>query len=362
MVASRSVAGMFGSTLVMVLVGGILASIASGGITVDLRFAGGETSQVIVGPGEVVTAQLWASVTGLNPDPLDDGLWKFYAKLLSSHGGLIQGDMSAEWEVVSIWIPIPGFWLEWAPFRDGQAASLGTQQDLDGDGDLDLGGTDPSKITDWFLARAPSLQATKDFSEWHIANVTFTGMAWGPEHVSGGISGVTEIWAESRGKDDPIWNEDLWLEDFPFTGPPPPEGTGKAGNFETGTKIVLYIASAANASANNGAEVNEGEVLLLDGTASTGSVNWWGWDFDQNGTYEVESADGTGEISFDDLFALYGDYGTYMATMAVGWAQSDRINESEAPFELTLVPEPATLGLIAVGFVLSVVGRVRRRR
>jgi len=49
----------------------------------------------------------------------------------------------------------------------------------------------------------------------------------------------------------------------------------------------------------------------------------------------------------------------YPATMTVGWSASDPINTDTVAFDLTIIPEPATIALLVAGVLVT---RLRRRR
>jgi hypothetical protein len=60
---------------------------------------------------------------------------------------------------------------------DAGGASYGVQRDLDSDGDLDVGGTDPTDADGYWTARAGAVRrsptATQSYT-WKVATLTFT--------------------------------------------------------------------------------------------------------------------------------------------------------------------------------------------
>jgi len=378
MSGSQSTCRTLGRMVAAVLAGGLLASTALGTLTIHLTLPqglppgvppaayGGAMAVDPLAPVPV-EMQIWAVVTDGNGDMSDDGLSKFYSAFYSSLGGVVLGDLMASPAMEAY--PSHGpYWF------GGEAASLGDQADLDGDGDLDIGSTDVEEPSPpWFQIRhAAGMQFSDEvwilkwqpmpgnpINAWHVADVTFTPTVAGPEFDPTGPSGITEIWADPRQYAAAQWTED-GLSKINYL-----EGSGEEnrGILEGGEKVVLYVASHAEAPSGGGpfVVVQGGPALILEGTASTGSVNWWGWDFDGDGTYEIEGIGQSAvEVSYDDLKAMgLEDMVPYTAMMTVGWSQSPVINTDTVAFDLTIIPEPATLALLLGGCLIT---RVRRRR
>ncbi len=255
--------------LVMALAAGLLVSSASGALTIHLRLAETPTvnggSVALTGPGQVVAMQIWAVVTDGNGDPSDDGLWKFYSSFRSSDGGVMLGDLTATWPTT----------CGGNPWSGGRSASLGYQNDLEGeidmsapghrgldnpngrdseyhfipgsgDGDLDIGHTDLSlPAPPWFLAKSAWVVYDDEMgnptNEWHIANLYFVATGWGPDYNPTGESGVTEIWAEPRQFGCALWMEDGVPEISKFS---PGEEHFK-GDLLGGASILLYVPPMA---------------------------------------------------------------------------------------------------------------------
>src|SRR5688572_20856130 len=116
-------------------------------LVVDLRVAGaadGDKDVTVTHVGQTIQLEAWGVVTGSNDVITDDGLQSAMGSFLSSAGGAVLGDLSA---------------TRVAPFN-----ALGSQegriQDLDGDGDLDVGSNDFGP--DFFNARSSSMQQGSD--------------------------------------------------------------------------------------------------------------------------------------------------------------------------------------------------------
>ena len=353
------------------IAGGLCTSIAAGALTIHLRPAGATENGgvlVVTNPAAPIPMEIWAVVTGQEGNLLPEGLWKFYSAFYTSNQGLVKGDLSVAFYTTIIFPnpdpqPAPPYWGK------GFSASAGTSTDLDGDGDKDIGDTDPTLPSPpWFQAK--TTMAEGPWEGWgfegyglnggfNIAALTLNGGTWGPEYDPAGQSGVTEIWALPRQADtDALWQED---------GHERTNATNPAhlnyGVLQGGEKVLLVIQSDAQApdGGPEGFKVGPADApLMLDGMASTGSVNWWGWDFDGDGDYEIEG-NGMGQVAvtYAELIAMGLVEGVeYAAQMAVGWAASDPVNVTSDGFTLTLVPEPTTVALLGLGLVAL----ARRRR
>jgi len=358
----------------------ILASNVAGALTINVRaLSGGFGSDldsdnfVAIAPGaSFVLMEVWAVVTNGNGDVRDDGLCKFYSSFLSTNGGLIKGDLLSAFPGGSMW-------------SAGYLVHEGEQHDLDGDGDLDIGSNAVDAVSppmyqgkasgfiEFFDEPVPALdpfggitqeyiddvwKPLHDTNEWHVANVGFFPAAeWNVESdPATGRPGVVEIWSRPRQFAHASWEEDGQLS-INFPNP----DTKDYGVLQTGEKTLLGVPSEAHGPEGGPFEVGPGgPALVLDGSASTGSINWWGWDFDGDGDYEIE---GLGEeqvaVTYADLQTMGLADGHYPnAKMTVGWSASDPRNTDTTTFDLTIVPEPATVALLAVGLVTL----IRRRK
>jgi len=166
-------------------------------LTVDLRVPNGGTTAV-TSDGQVIGLELWATVTGANGTGTDEGLQNLYGSLVSTNtsGGAALGTLKLTLT---------------APFN-GIASTAGTQQDLDSDGDLDVGDLDPAgnSSTGLILARSDTVTTTgspiTNGQEFKVADVTFTvtgtlqfggntTIRWIPRNSSG-INDVNAVWRE----------------------------------------------------------------------------------------------------------------------------------------------------------------------
>ena len=370
----------------------ILASNVAGALTIDIRgltAAGDLDSDNFIpitpqgGGSHLAKMQVWAVVTGSNGTVRDDGLNKFYSSFRSTNGGLILGNLMSLFPAST---DAPhNMWGE------GTGVDQGVAGDLDGDGDNDVGSNDVNGgappmfmarasndvelFTDkdvpvydeflWLIGEGPSeaeVEAWKvahDTNEWFGGRLFFMAAPdWNePTDPATGRPGVVEIWAQPR-----QYNAAGWMEDGELLFNYVNEGAEHRGQLVSGDKTLLGVPSAAHGP-DGAFEANPGgPALVLDGSASTGSINWWAWDFDGDGNYDMQ---GLGEGGFDEVTVTYADLqamgiadGVYTAEMTVGWSASDPVNTSTTTFGLTIVPEPATVALLAVGLVTL----IRRRK
>jgi len=177
---------------------GIPVETAAGDLFADLRVAGQSDKNVtITHIGQVVPMDLYIRVTGENDDYTDDALWKFYSSFKSTNvnRGSVLGSMR-----VTATLPFCGMC-----YQDSRTGGV-YNQDLDGDGDLDLGSADHGDANGWFLARAPYFVSAEGDgpAEFHVATLSFTVT----QFLSPGEDAATDINAFPRLNDDSIWLED----------------------------------------------------------------------------------------------------------------------------------------------------------
>jgi len=135
---------------------------ASAGLNYDLRVSGGGKTAMVNSVGQVITLDLFAQVTGATGNAAAEGFQEGFGSVLSSAGGNISGSLSSSFV---------------APF-DAIGAQAGKQQDLDADGDPDLGSNATAHSSDFFFARSTSMQTTgtaiTDGTEFKIASFSLT--------------------------------------------------------------------------------------------------------------------------------------------------------------------------------------------
>lgn len=117
-----------GAVLAMTLVGGT----AHAALIFDVRIAAGGGKSAAANPGVPVNLEVWAIVTGAVSNAGLEGFANGYGSLLSNTGGA-SGNFTA--------------FLRNAAF-DGSGSQTGALQDLDADGDLDIGSNATKNTSD----------------------------------------------------------------------------------------------------------------------------------------------------------------------------------------------------------------------
>lgn len=127
------------AALAVAAFGMMLASADAAFLTYDLRAPDGSKSVILAGTGSSVTLNLFAVLQNGNANAADDGFTNGGGSFKSTVGGvgLNLGSLSPVANV-------NGF--------NAVGATPGLAQDLDGDGDLDVGSTSPTSATDYFTA------------------------------------------------------------------------------------------------------------------------------------------------------------------------------------------------------------------
>jgi uncharacterized protein (TIGR03382 family) len=157
----------------MLLSGAVLSATAgavNAGMNLDVRATGVSGGGILVNnktvtqviPGSVVSFDVFAVVTGTDASTNNDKFISVAGSFRSTGGGttgnllmdLVRSTFDTEGEITS-----PGF--------DGLGSSVGLQQDLDGDGDLDVGSNTDSDANNFWAARfalAPTAIGAGSFS------------------------------------------------------------------------------------------------------------------------------------------------------------------------------------------------------
>jgi hypothetical protein len=144
----------------------LLPGSAWAGLKYDLRVTGGGNMAIVTGTGQVISMDLFAVVTGAAGDGRIEGFQNGFGAISSTAGGNITGNLSAN--LVD-------------PTYKASGSTAGVSQDLDSDGDMDLGSKLNDYNTDFLFARAGSMQtplntgtAITNGAEFKLATISFT--------------------------------------------------------------------------------------------------------------------------------------------------------------------------------------------
>ncbi len=142
-------------------------------LTFDLRVVGGGKTVNTVTVSQVVNLELFAVVTGAAGNAGLEGFQDGWMTIASDNGGNVRGNLSGTLTTTFA----------------ATSSQNGTAQDLDGDGDADLGSmqtfaAQPDPDGGYLFARALSMQTTSGVAitngrEFKLANLTFTVTAIG---------------------------------------------------------------------------------------------------------------------------------------------------------------------------------------
>jgi hypothetical protein len=135
-------------------------------LTIDVRSPSGGKSAQVTSIGQVVNLQVWADITDPQTLPSEDGLQDVDGSFLSTNigSGPVAGNLAAT--LVS-------------PFNSAGSQN-GTSQDLNGDGNLDVGSNNNSTVLNFFLSRSMNLETSANGTivgnalEFEIGTLTYT--------------------------------------------------------------------------------------------------------------------------------------------------------------------------------------------
>jgi hypothetical protein len=196
---------------------------APAALTVDLR-AVSTTAGVIInakevlftgGIGDKVVMDIYGKVTGSNSNPDDDWIGWVHGSFLTSFGGP-QGDLRTT---------LVGGREGW----NGVFASLGLIQDLDGDGDLDVGSNFPENAANYF--RTDRREETPYVPETKFGTLTWT--------CTSGLTGGLTLNFRTRDASD--GDGAAWLQD----------GFGQTpltNDYRAGSAVILSVTPEPNST------------------------------------------------------------------------------------------------------------------
>jgi hypothetical protein len=208
----------------------------------DLRVVGGGAAADVSTNGQVINLELFAVVTGAAGDAAMEGFQDGYVTILSSNGGNIRGNISGT---------LTGTF-------SAQSSSPGLAQDLDGDGDKDLGSLNTSPSAVFLFARSDTITtsgvAIAGGLEFKLADLTFTVTGVTDFNSLAPISLTPVVIDFSRSLD----LEAVWMED----------GQGSSGTLNPGGTFPNSVPPAAAAVTLQAVAAPGAAALLLCGMAA----------------------------------------------------------------------------------------------
>jgi hypothetical protein len=279
-------------------------------LTVEVETTGGASSATVTAVGQVLNLQLVAVVSGTETAATHDGLDSVAGSIISNETSVtdsVGGDLDAT--------------LNYEYTANG--ASDGTQQDLNGQGNLDVGSNDTSQIAGYFNARYGGIDtnpsAKGDSVSFQIATLTYTvtNLRYGsPTDVN-----FTLRNGLAAGAFDAIWEED-----------------GKPKNDSDGTVLsgTPFVITDPNLTPPTGSI--SGQVTKSGSAASGVSVYL---DLNNDGTDDngdpTVTTDSSGDYSFTGLAA-----GTYDVRQVVPSGYGQTSPSSNAPVVVNLASDSSS--------------------
>ena len=272
-------------------------------LVVDLRVAGGGDAKevAVTHVGQQVQLEAWGVVTGVN-DVTDEAMQSAMGSFLSSAGGAALGDLSV---------------TRVAPFNY-LGSQPGRVQDLDADGDLDIGGANTTNAGDYYNARAQFMQFTGEplpdgqpGGQFKLADVTFTVT----QLLS--TTATTEVNFQPRPNSLPGFHA-IWREDDTPKNP-------RTGTYAAGTPVLLTV-TPATISGSVFIDENGNGIRQED---DKGAAGWLVFDdVDGDGVHDLNEASALTDA--DGIFSLDVVPGTHTIRIAqqAGYEPSKRLPTS----------------------------------
>ena len=340
----------------------MVGSHALAALTVDLRFTNGSTSMVIHRNqlDTDITMNVWVKVTGTGSAGSVDAISYANYNVISrkASGGSVTGDMTNGWSIDSNWN------------NTGSMSTLVV--DINADGIKDIGSTSTStnvsvlKVKSTDVGHTPARWAGSDDKGTNDA-VT-NGWEWQVETVKFHIAASSAAFGTGTTYLDPkipAWTGATKAALYYVDG----AGTAINTGLTNGTSVAFTLApttltaSVDNPGGDGKYHVISGGSATLAGTGTItdgfGSVSQYGWDLNNDGTYEVTSTSSSANVTYDYLvntlgLAMGDNTGTLKVTTNDGAMGT-------GTGTLNIVPEPATVALLVTGGI-AIAARRRRRK
>lgn len=199
---------MIRNTLIAAATVAALGASTQAALLLDVEVATGGKTATIANVGDTVSLNIYADPQGADSNLTNEGFKSIFGKLVSGNGGLL-GNLS----------------LSLTSAFSGANSQAGLVQDLDGDGDLDVGGTVTNTSANWVYART-DLSPVAPGDRFLIATATFTATS---NLGSTSVNFLNRL-PGSTNNGDGNWRED---------GAPKADLTFSGGSIVSGTPITI---------------------------------------------------------------------------------------------------------------------------
>jgi hypothetical protein len=292
-------------------------------LTIEVRNTDGSASTTVTQVGQVINLEVLAVISSANNEPTEDGLEDFSGSFISTENGdhSIDGNLAVTENL--------------APFK-ANGTSPGVIQDLNGDGNLDVGSNSALNTEDYFDCRASPLQSSDTGTivgndlEFDVATMTYTVTKLN----SGGQTSINFVPYTSQSQDAAAW-----AEEGEFEG-------NIGGIFQGGTAYTLSDPSLVTnpTAVNDTATVAENTSTTINELANDDVIDPLN---PTSVTIASAASHGTTSVNQSTGSILYTPANGYIGTDSFTYHVADTggLVSNTATVSINVVPTPAPVAL-----------------